>query len=126
MSMIARRSLRVLPRATRSYSATADVAKASYHEKQLALEHHAAQTADMWRKISFYVCLPAIAACALWTRNLEKEHEAHIEHLIHENDGKYPQPPRYDFLYRRARPFPWGNNSLFFNAQLQKDLNEED
>lgn len=44
MSMLARRSLRGLPRATRSYSATGgDVAKSSYHEKQLALEHHAAR-----------------------------------------------------------------------------------
>ena len=44
MSMFARRSLRALPRATRAYSAPADVAKTSYHEKQLALEHHAART----------------------------------------------------------------------------------
>jgi Cytochrome c oxidase subunit VIa len=29
-----------------------------------------------------------------------------------------PQPPAYDYLNRRVKPFPWGNNSLFYNAEV--------
>jgi hypothetical protein len=35
-----------------------------------------------------------------------------------ENDGKLPQPPRYEYLNKRNKPFPWGPNSLFFNPRV--------
>ncbi|KAI0080295.1 mitochondrial cytochrome c oxidase subunit VIa [Panus rudis PR-1116 ss-1] len=124
MSMLARRAFqRALPR-SRGFATTSGVT--SYEEKQAALRAHAAQTADMWRKISFYVCFPGIIVTALWVRNLEAEHAEHTHHLIEENGGKLPQPPQYEFLNRRAKPFPWGQNSLFFNPKVQKDLTEEE
>ncbi|CAL1695274.1 unnamed protein product [Somion occarium] len=126
MSMLVRRSLRAIPRA-RGFATTAgDVTKTSYQEKQAALRAHAAETADMWRKISFYVCLPAIITAAFWVRNVEKEHEEHLEHAIHENKGKAPLPPAYEYLNRRAIEYPWGPNSLFFNPRVQKDLSNPD
>lgn len=61
--------------------------------------------------------LPAFVTCA-WVYNVESEHAAHEEPLIEENNGTLPQPPPYPYLNRRVKPFPWGSNSLFFNAKV--------
>ncbi|KAJ3550951.1 hypothetical protein NM688_g4967 [Phlebia brevispora] len=115
MSMLLRRSLvRAVPR--RAFAT--DVAQTSYLEKQAALRSHAAETATMWRKISFYVCLPAIAVCTLWVVRVEKEHAEHEEHIKAEHGGELPAIPDYEYLNRRAKPFPWGPNSLFFNPKV--------
>ncbi|KAH9487039.1 Cytochrome c oxidase subunit 13, mitochondrial [Psilocybe cubensis] len=109
--------------------ATADKSVANnafekYLQEDKALTHHAQETTDLWRKISFYVCIPAIAVCVAWVYNAEVEHAAHIEHLKHENGGELPETPLYDYLNRRSKPFPWGNNSLFFNPKVNKDMSE--
>ncbi|KAI0715314.1 mitochondrial cytochrome c oxidase subunit VIa [Earliella scabrosa] len=121
MSFVARRAaLRAVPRA-RGFAAAAG--KQSYREQQEALVAHAGETTELWRKISYFVCLPAIAACTLWVRNVEAEHEAHQHHIKEENGGKLPEPPAYEYLNRRAAgPFPWGNNTLFFNPKVNKDM----
>ncbi|RPD64857.1 mitochondrial cytochrome c oxidase subunit VIa [Lentinus tigrinus ALCF2SS1-7] len=125
MSFVARRAaLRAVPRA-RGFAAAAG--KQSYREQQEAMVAHAAETTELWRKISYFVCLPAIAACALWVRNVEAEHEAHKHHLMEENGGKLPETPKYEYLNRRAcGPFPWGNNTLFYNPKVNKDMNAAD
>ncbi|GBE77827.1 COX6A, subunit VIa of cytochrome c oxidase [Sparassis latifolia] len=127
-SIIARRALlRAVPR-TRSFaSATADVVKSDYMEKQAALYAHAAETANLWRRISFFVCAPAIFVCSIWVYKLESEHHEHEAHLMAENDGHLPDPPAYEYLNRRAAgSFPWGPNSLFFNPKTNKDMSKVD
>lgn len=59
----------------------------------------------------------AFVTCA-WVYNVETEHAAHEDPLIEENNGTLPQPPPYPYLNRRVKPFPWGNNSLFFNPKV--------
>lgn len=56
---------------------------------------------------------------SIWVYNVEKEHHEHLEHLKHENGGVLPQPPDYEYLNRRVKPFPWGMNSLFFNPEVR-------
>lgn len=60
----------------------------------------------------------AVAVTA-WVRNVEAEHAEHQEHLKKENDGHLPEVPAYEHLNRRAKPFPWGPNSLFFNPHVR-------
>ncbi|PPQ62746.1 hypothetical protein CVT24_000440 [Panaeolus cyanescens] len=126
MLFAARTSVRQLARAVprRNFATTGESALEKYLAEDKALQHHAAQTTDLWRKISYYVCIPGIAVCVAWVYNAEVEHAAHIEHLKHENGGVLPETPGYDFLNRRAKPFPWGPNSLFFNAHVNKDMSE--
>jgi len=59
-----------------------------------------------------------------WVYNAEKEHHDHLEHMKHENNGQLPEVPAYPYLNVRAKPFPWGNNSLFFNGKVQKDMDQ--
>ncbi|KAJ7103630.1 X15341 cytochrome C oxidase subunit [Mycena belliarum] len=127
MSFLPRRALLRSYPAARAYS---DAAIAQAREKwvaeQHAIEHHALQTTDFWRKMSYYVCLPALAVFGTYVYNVEIEHAAHNEHLMAENDGKLPQPPRYEYLNKRNKPYPWGPNSLFFNPKTQRDMSIDD
>jgi len=93
-------------------------------ESDKDLIHHAAQASDLWRKISFYVCIPTIAVCLTWVYNVETEHSAHIEHVKHENGGELPPTPAFEYMNKRVKPFPWGMNSLFFNPHVNMNLDE--
>ncbi|KIM75378.1 hypothetical protein PILCRDRAFT_79018, partial [Piloderma croceum F 1598] len=68
--------------------------------------------------ISFYFCIPAMITGGIWVYQAEVEHGKHLDHLKEENGGTLPQPPDYDYLNRRVKPFPWGMNSLFFNPEV--------
>jgi hypothetical protein len=59
-----------------------------------------------------------VAIFGTYVYNVEIEHGAHNQHLMDENGGKLPQPPRYEYLNVRRKPYPWGNNSLFYNPKV--------
>ncbi|KIM48302.1 hypothetical protein M413DRAFT_227588 [Hebeloma cylindrosporum] len=118
----ARASRRTFATASLRTSATEHPAALKLNEADKALAHHAAQASDLWRKISYYACIPGIVVCIAWVYNAEVEHHAHIEHIKEENGGVLPETPAYDYMNRRAKPFPWGVNSLFFNPDVNKDL----
>ncbi|KAJ7596897.1 cytochrome c oxidase subunit VIa-domain-containing protein [Mycena floridula] len=130
MSFIARNSFRAAFRRPapriRGY-ATEQIptsATSPYLAELEAVEHHAIGTTDLWRKISYFVCVPAIAVCIAWVYKVEAAHAHHTEHLKEENGGELPEIPAYDYLNRRSKPFPWGPNSLFFNPHVNKDMSE--
>ncbi|KAI5123758.1 hypothetical protein M0805_000349 [Coniferiporia weirii] len=88
------------------------------------VEHHASETTELWRKISFFVAVPATILALLWVRRVENEHAEHTEHIKAEHGGELPSVPEYDYLNKRAKPFPWGMNSLFFNPHTNKDMSQ--
>ncbi|KZS93103.1 mitochondrial cytochrome c oxidase subunit VIa [Sistotremastrum niveocremeum HHB9708] len=110
--------------AARWYSAGAQALGKDFIAQREAVRHHAADTTQLWRRISFFVCFPATITCIAWVRNVENEHEEHLEHIKEENGGELPEVPEYPYLNRRSKPFPWGPNSLFFNPHVNKDLSE--
>ncbi|KAJ2927155.1 hypothetical protein H1R20_g9902, partial [Candolleomyces eurysporus] len=116
-----RTATRAAPRRARGF-ASENAALQAWQAEEKALVHHAAETTELWRKISYFVCLPGIAVCVAWVYNAEVAHAEHIEHIKHENGGELPETPAYDYLNRRGKPFPWGNNSLFFNSHTNKDM----
>ncbi|KAF5356262.1 hypothetical protein D9756_004156 [Leucocoprinus leucothites] len=123
-----RTATRTAPRRSRGFAQAVaeseNPALKTYLAEEQALASHAAHTSDLWRKISFYVCVPAIAVCCAWVYNVETEHAAHVEHIKHENGGELPETPAYDYLNRRGKPFPWGMNSLFFNPHANKNMED--
>ncbi|SGY85020.1 BQ5605_C009g05734 [Microbotryum silenes-dioicae] len=50
--------------------------------------------------------------------NLMAEHEAHIEHIKHENGGELPERIVYPYFNKRVKDFPWGNHTLFYNPEV--------
>ena len=53
-----------------------------------------------------------------WVLKVEGEHAEHTEHIKHEHGGHLPEVPAYPYMNKRAKPFPWGMNSLFFNPEV--------
>ncbi|KAG9119891.1 Cytochrome c oxidase subunit 6A, mitochondrial [Ceratobasidium sp. 392] len=113
LARVARRSGRTFATATEG---------ADYTSQRAAIRAHAAETTELWRKISFYVCFPVILVGAAWVKKAEDAHHEHTEHAKHENGGERPETPAYAYLNKRDKPFPWGMNSLFWNSEVQKDM----
>jgi len=65
----------------------------------------------MWKRIFFFVCIPAILLSAVNTYLAEKEHHAHFER---------PEFRPMEYMYVRKKPFPWGdgNHTLFHNPKV--------
>jgi len=118
--------------ATRKYASQAAAKPAGYVPtaeewiaQRDAVKAHAHETTQLWRRISLYVCVPATIILALYVKRIEDEHHEHVEHLKAESGGELPEP-EFAWLGKRAKPFPWGNNSLFFNPETNRDFDKKD
>ncbi|ORY28615.1 cytochrome c oxidase subunit VIa-domain-containing protein [Naematelia encephala] len=96
-----------------------------YNERKKNVYEHALHTTELWRRISFYVCLPAVVVCAIYVYKLEKAHEEHHKHLIEANGGVEPERKTYSYMNIRTKPYPWGNKSLFFNPKTNIPVEED-
>ncbi|KAE8254604.1 hypothetical protein A4X13_0g3351 [Tilletia indica] len=102
--------------AQRRAIASAPVGEEFVNERKHAADH-AGKSADLWRKISLYVCIPGAAVIGVYIYGIEAEHIHHRDHEIHENGGELPERVMYDYNNIRKRSFPWGQQSLFFNPK---------
>lgn len=55
--------------------------------------------AETWRKISIYVCIPALIAASANAYNLYARHQAHLEHERHEGH----EAVKYPYMRLRAK-----------------------
>ncbi|XP_017492413.1 PREDICTED: cytochrome c oxidase subunit 6A1, mitochondrial [Rhagoletis zephyria] len=64
----------------------------------------------VWKRLSFFVALPAVGLCML---------NAYLKHQ-EEHDHPRDEFVKYDYLRRREKRFPWGdgNKSLFHNPHV--------
>ncbi|WVQ85272.1 hypothetical protein IAT38_007437 [Cryptococcus sp. DSM 104549] len=111
--------------AVRGFATASSAGENDFVRKRLAVRAHAAETTDLWRKISFFVCLPGVLVGAIWTYKVEAAHAEHFEHIKHENGGELPEKPVYEYMNVRVKPFPWGHQSLFFNPEVNVPVAEE-
>ncbi|CAO1614537.1 unnamed protein product [Sympodiomycopsis kandeliae] len=118
-------SLRAPLRAQRSLiapkrfnSTTVNVKDARLVEHEHAKEH-AAKSAELWRKISMYVCIPGSIVIGIYIYQIEAAHIQHRDHDIAHNGGELPEEgkPKYEYQQIRKKPFPWGLQSFFFNPK---------
>ncbi|GAA5943026.1 hypothetical protein JCM3775_000238 [Rhodotorula graminis] len=109
--------------ARRAYS-TAAPAGASANEFEAgrqAIADHAKHSAELWRKITYYVAFPSIIIGLLNAKALADEHEKHLEHIKEDNGGELPERivyPCASRLFTSLRHFPWGPNTPFFNPHV--------
>ncbi|KAI1317218.1 Cytochrome c oxidase subunit 6A, mitochondrial [Mortierella claussenii] len=96
-------------------SATTANAANPWLAERIAIKEHAGPAADTWRKISIYVCIPALIAASANAYNLYSKHQAHLEHERHEG---HHEMIKYPYMRLRAKAFPWGDDSLFFNPDV--------
>ncbi|WFD30735.1 Cytochrome c oxidase subunit 6A [Malassezia sp. CBS 17886] len=113
MSMIramlprAARAARVQPqRAQRGYATFQDwkpnpeLAEAFVSEREHAVEH------------------AATAVFGVYMYRVESAHIAHGEEEFKENGDELPPRPDYPYLNLKAKNYPWGQQTLFFNPRV--------
>lgn len=72
-------------------------------------------TTDLWRKISYYICIPAVILTTLWVYKLEKAHEEHHQAMMwvlrrgtrltcsDANGGEEPERKVYSYMNIRNK-----------------------
>lgn len=75
--------------------------------------------------MSLFVLIPGAFVFGTYIYKIETAHAKHHEHVLEENDGQLPERPAYSYLNIRRKPFPWGNESLFFNPKVNYAASEE-
>ncbi|KAF9975929.1 Cytochrome c oxidase subunit 6A, mitochondrial [Actinomortierella ambigua] len=93
------------------FASTAAAESNPWLAERIARKEHAGPSAETWRKISIFVCMPAIVAS---TANAYRLYAEHQEHMAHHP----PEKIKYPYMRLRARAFPWGDDSLFFNPAV--------
>ncbi|CAO3615471.1 unnamed protein product [Mucor fragilis] len=92
--------------------------KTEFEAERQAVKVHAAESAETWKKISTYVCIPALIAAGYNAYNLYEKHKEHMK--------EHPKEwVKYPYINYRGRDFFWGKNSLFFNPKVNLDATEE-
>ncbi|CCX13586.1 cytochrome c oxidase-like protein [Pyronema domesticum] len=80
-----------------------------------AIRKHAAESAELWRKLSIYATVPFLIIAAVNAKNLWDEHWEHWSHMP-------PLEERTEYSYQniRAKNFPWGDGdkTLFWNDKV--------
>ncbi|RVD90101.1 uncharacterized protein DFL_001076 [Arthrobotrys flagrans] len=93
----------------------ASQAGSTFTKEREAVKAHAAQSSELWRKLSLYVAIPALILSSINAYNLWNEHWEHESHL--------PPPeerPQYPYLNIRVKRYPWGDGdkTLFWNDNV--------
>ncbi|KAJ3052025.1 Cytochrome c oxidase subunit 6A1, mitochondrial [Rhizophlyctis rosea] len=68
--------------------------------------HHAEEAVSLWKKINWFLVLPALLAVTYFSGSRELHHLAHLK----EHPNEYVPWPH---LRKRKNAFPWGDDSLF-------------
>ncbi|KAI9491937.1 cytochrome c oxidase, subunit VIa [Zychaea mexicana] len=100
------------------FQTTSAVSGAEFAAQREAVKSHAGPAAETWKKISIFVCIPALIAVSINSYNLMLAHEEHMEH----HPRKFV---KYPYMNTRTKDFFWGRESLFFNPNVNFSADEE-
>ncbi|KAI7898632.1 cytochrome c oxidase, subunit VIa [Cokeromyces recurvatus] len=94
------------------------IVKSEFQAERDAVKAHAAESAGTWKKISIFVCIPALLASGYNAYTLYEHHQEHAK--------EHPKEwVKYPYINYRARDYFWGKNSLFFNPKVNLDATED-
>ncbi|TLD25720.1 cytochrome c oxidase subunit VIa [Venturia nashicola] len=87
----------------------------AFNRERAAVKQHAAESSDLWRKLSIYVVTPCLIIASANAYTLWNEHWEHEAHR--------PPPderPQYEYMNIRNKLYPWGdgNKTLFWNDKV--------
>ncbi|CAO0802227.1 unnamed protein product [Mucor circinelloides] len=92
--------------------------KTEFETERQAVKVHAAESAETWKKITLFVCIPALIGAGYNAYNLYAKHLEHAK--------EHPKEwVKYPYINYRGKDFFWGKNSLFFNPEVNLDAAEE-
>ncbi|KAF8470117.1 cytochrome c oxidase, subunit VIa [Kalaharituber pfeilii] len=87
----------------------------AFNKERAAIKAHAAQTAELWRKLSLYVAIPALIVASI---NAYQLWNGHWEHVAHE--PPLEEKTEYPYQNIRVKNFCWGDGdkTLFWNDKV--------
>lgn len=90
----------------------------SYEEKK----SHSAGVTNLWKKITYFVALPAILLTAIPVGQIELHHAEHRQHQKELSDEEWPV--QYDYQNIRSKKFFWGDGdkTLFWNSDVNRHI----
>ncbi|ORY74572.1 cytochrome c oxidase, subunit VIa, partial [Protomyces lactucae-debilis] len=79
-------------------------------------------TSDLWRKISIYVCIPALLIAGVNAYNLYSAHQEHVAHLAEHPEEDHPEYPYQNIRTKNVNaPFYGdGDKTLFWNDAVNQ------
>ncbi|EGW33228.1 uncharacterized protein SPAPADRAFT_60564 [Spathaspora passalidarum NRRL Y-27907] len=91
------------------------------HEAKVA---HSKGISDLWKKLTFFVAIPAILLTAIPVTKVELEHAEHRKHQRHMSDEEWPVQYAYQNL--RTKPYFWGDGdkTMFWNSDVNRHVQE--
>lgn len=96
-------------------SGAAKAGESAFAKERQAVKEHAAGSTALWKKISVYGCIPALALTSANCYYLWNEHWEHWSHMP-------PLEERVEYPYQniRTKNFPWGDGdkTLFWNDSV--------
>lgn len=94
----------------------------AFNRERLAVKHHAAESADLWRKLCIYIVVPALIIGSLNAKNLWDEHWEHWEHM-----PPLEERVQYPYMNIRTKAYPWGDGdkTLFWNPKVNYHRKDE-
>ncbi|KAF2089976.1 COX6A-domain-containing protein [Saccharata proteae CBS 121410] len=87
----------------------------AFNRERAATKAHAAETSELWRKLSIYVVIPCLLLAGA---NAYKLWNEHWEHWAHE--PPLEERPEYPYQNIRTKNFFWGDGdkTLFWNDNV--------
>lgn len=84
--------------------------------------HHSEGITNLWKKITYFVAIPAILLTSIPVVRTELHHSEHREHLKHLSDEEWPT--QYDYQNLRQKKFFWGDGdkTLFWNSDINRHI----
>ncbi|RLV95673.1 Cytochrome c oxidase subunit 6A mitochondrial [Spathaspora sp. JA1] len=91
------------------------------HEGKVA---HSKGISLLWKKLTFFVALPAILLTAIPVTKLELEHAEHRKHQRHMTDEEWPT--QYAYQNIRSKPYFWGDGdkTMFWNSDINRHVQD--
>ncbi|KAH8149230.1 uncharacterized protein LAJ45_06769 [Morchella importuna] len=106
---------RIALQARRFASETSKATESTFVKEREAVKHHAAESSELWRKISLYVVPPCLVLSSINAYNLWNEHWEHWKHMpALEERAEYP------YQNIRSKNYFWGDGdkTIFWNDSV--------
>ncbi|KZF20495.1 putative cytochrome c oxidase subunit VIa [Xylona heveae TC161] len=94
----------------------------AFNRERAAVKQHAAQSSELWRKLSIYATIPCLIIAGVNAYNLWNEHWAHWAH-----EPPLEERTEYPYQNMRTKNFFWGDGdkTLFWNDNVNYHKRDE-
>ncbi|KAK4555248.1 hypothetical protein LTR86_007544 [Recurvomyces mirabilis] len=94
----------------------------AFNRERAAVKQHAAESSDLWRKLSIYVVIPCLCIAGVNAWRLWNEHWEHKSH-----EPPMEEKPEYAYQNIRTKNYFWGDGdkTLFWNPKVNYHKKDE-